>query len=65
MVLWRYQLEDDGDGTLLTQQWVMRNRALFVESGGEDEVARLVVPGDLRGGRYVSDVVDLTLASAR
>jgi hypothetical protein len=40
LVLWRYQLDDDGDATLLTEQWVMRNRAFFVESGGELEVER-------------------------
>lgn len=38
LVLWRYQLDDDGDGTLLTEEWVMRNPKWFVEQGGPGEV---------------------------
>jgi hypothetical protein len=37
---WRYQLDDDGDGTLLTEQWELRNRAFFVDLGGEEELTR-------------------------
>jgi uncharacterized protein YndB with AHSA1/START domain len=40
LALWRYQLDDDGDGTLLTEQWELRNRAFFLDLGGEDEIAR-------------------------
>jgi len=37
---WRYQLDDDGDGTRLTEDWELRNRAFFTDRGGEDEIAR-------------------------
>ena len=37
---WRYQLDDDGDGTRLTEDWELRNRAFFVDRGGDDEIAR-------------------------
>ena len=37
---WRYQLEDADGGTLLTEEWQLRNRAFFVDLGGEDEIAR-------------------------
>jgi uncharacterized protein YndB with AHSA1/START domain len=40
LVLWRYELQPDGDGTLLTEQWTMRNVPWFLERGGEAEVAR-------------------------
>ena len=40
LALWRYQLDDDGDGTLLTEEWALRNRAFFVDLGGEEELAR-------------------------
>jgi uncharacterized protein YndB with AHSA1/START domain len=40
LALWRYQLDDDGDGTRLTEQWELRNRAFFLDMGGEDELAR-------------------------
>ena len=30
---------------------------------GSDGLARMVVPGDLAGGRYVSDLVDLDVRS--
>jgi class 3 adenylate cyclase/tetratricopeptide (TPR) repeat protein len=40
LVLWRYELQPDGDGTVLSEQWTMTNPAYFLERGGEDEVAR-------------------------
>ncbi len=40
LALWRYRLDDDGEGTLLTEEWTMRNTAFFLDMGGEDEVAR-------------------------
>jgi len=38
VVLWRYELQPDGDGTLLTEQWELRNREFFIERGGEAEL---------------------------
>ena len=38
LVLWRYELQPDGDGTVLTEQWTMTNPAYFLERGGEEEV---------------------------
>jgi hypothetical protein len=40
LVLWRYELQPDGDGTVLTEQWTMRTPSFFLEQGGEAEVAR-------------------------
>jgi len=40
LVLWRYELQPDGDGTLLTEQWTMQNLSWFLEQGGGAEVAR-------------------------
>lgn len=40
LVLWRYELQPDGDGTVLTEQWTLRKPAFFIEQGGEPEVAR-------------------------
>ena len=40
LVLWRYELQPDGDGTVLTEQWTMRKPSYFLEQGGEPEVAR-------------------------
>jgi hypothetical protein len=40
LVLWRYELAPDADGTLLTEQWTLRNPSFFLEQGGEAEVAR-------------------------
>jgi uncharacterized protein YndB with AHSA1/START domain len=37
---WRYVLADDDGGTLLTEEWQLRNRAYFMDLGGEDELAR-------------------------
>ena len=37
---WRYTLEDADGGTLLTEAWELRNRAFFVDLGGEDELSR-------------------------
>ena len=40
LVLWRYELQPDGEGTLLTEQWTMRKPEFFREQGGEEEIAR-------------------------
>ena len=40
LVLWRYELAADGDATVLTEEWEMRNPASFLERGGEQEVAQ-------------------------
>jgi uncharacterized protein YndB with AHSA1/START domain len=40
LVLWRYELRPDGDGTVLTEQWTLRNPSFFLEQGGEAEIAR-------------------------
>jgi hypothetical protein len=40
LVLWRYELQPDDDGTLLTEQWTMRKPSFFLERGGEAEIAR-------------------------
>ena len=40
LALWRYELQPDGDGTLLIEQWTLRKPAFFIEQGGEAEVAR-------------------------
>ena len=40
LVLWRYELQPDGDGTMLIEEWTMRKPAFFLEQGGEAEVAR-------------------------
>jgi hypothetical protein len=37
---WRYELADDDGGTLLTEEWQLRNRDYFMDLGGEDEIAR-------------------------
>jgi uncharacterized protein YndB with AHSA1/START domain len=37
---WRYQLDDDGDGTKLTEQWTLNNTQYFMDNGGEQEIAR-------------------------
>jgi len=41
-VFWRYQIEPDGDGTLLTEQWELRNRSPIMIEGGDEEVNRRV-----------------------
>jgi hypothetical protein len=41
LVLWRCELRRDGDATVLTAQWTMRNPAFFVERSGEAEESRL------------------------
>ena len=38
LVLWRYELQPDGDGTLLTEQWTMRKPSWFAERGGDAEI---------------------------
>lgn len=40
LVLWRYLLEPDGDGTRLTEEWTMRKPQFFLDQGGEAEVAQ-------------------------
>jgi uncharacterized protein YndB with AHSA1/START domain len=40
LALWRYELQPDGDGTLLVEQWTLRKPSFFIEQGGEAEVAR-------------------------
>jgi hypothetical protein len=40
LVLWRYELQPDDDGTVLTERWELRNRAWFDERGGDEEVER-------------------------
>ena len=37
---WRYELQDADGATLLTEEWQLRNRAYFMELGGEEEIAR-------------------------
>ncbi|MGD9751148.1 MAG: SRPBCC family protein [Acidimicrobiia bacterium] len=41
-VHWRYQLEADGDGTLLTEQWALRNLSPIMIENGDAEVQRRV-----------------------
>ena len=41
-VFWRYQLDTDGDGTLLTEQWELRNLSPIMVEGGDEEVQRRV-----------------------
>ena len=40
LALWRYELQPDGDGTVLIEQWTLRNPSWFLERGGEAEIAR-------------------------
>ena len=40
LALWRYELQPDGDGTLLTEQWTLRNPGFFLDQGGDAEIAR-------------------------
>jgi Polyketide cyclase / dehydrase and lipid transport len=40
LALWRYRLEPDGEGTLLTEQWTMRNPDFFRKQGGDAEIAQ-------------------------
>jgi len=40
LALWRYELQPDGDGTLLTEQWTMRNPDFFRKQGGDAEIAQ-------------------------
>jgi uncharacterized protein YndB with AHSA1/START domain len=37
---WRYELQSDGDGTLLVEQWTMSNPDFFREQGGDAEIAK-------------------------
>jgi hypothetical protein len=41
-VHWRYQLEADGEGTRLTEQWALRNLSPIMVENGETEVQRRV-----------------------
>lgn len=38
VAMWRYALQPDGDGTMLTEQWELRNREFFIEKGGQAEL---------------------------
>jgi hypothetical protein len=40
LVLWRYELEPDGDGTRLTESWTLQNPAYYDDHGGAEEIAR-------------------------
>ena len=40
LVHWRYELQPDGDGTLLTESWTMTNPGFFREQGGDAEIAK-------------------------
>jgi hypothetical protein len=40
LALWRYELQPDGDGTLLIEQWTLRKPSFFIEQGGDAEVTR-------------------------
>jgi uncharacterized protein YndB with AHSA1/START domain len=42
IALWRYELQADGDGTLLTEHWTMRKPEFFIEMGGDAEVQRRI-----------------------
>jgi len=38
---WRYELQPDGDGTVLVEQWTLRNPAFFLEQAdGEAQIAQ-------------------------
>ena len=37
---WRYDLEADGDGTLLTETWTLTNPGFYDDNGGEEEMAK-------------------------
>jgi uncharacterized protein YndB with AHSA1/START domain len=37
---WRYELEPDGDGTVLTESWTLTNPGFFREQGGDAELVR-------------------------
>lgn len=41
-VHWRYQLEADGDATVLTEQWALRNLSPIMIENGDTEVAQRV-----------------------
>ncbi|MEO6122157.1 MAG: SRPBCC family protein [Ilumatobacteraceae bacterium] len=38
VAMWRYSLQPDGDGTVLTEQWELRKRDFFIEKGGQAEL---------------------------
>lgn len=38
LVLWRYQLEPNGDGTTLTESWTLRNLTPSMQEQGEVEI---------------------------
>jgi hypothetical protein len=40
IVMWRYELEPDADGTVLTERWQLRNRAFYDDRGGDEEISR-------------------------
>jgi len=37
---WSYALEPDGDGTLLTETWMLTNPGFYDDNGGEAEMAK-------------------------
>ena len=40
LALWRYELQPDGDATVLVEQWTLRKPSFFDDQGGAAEVAR-------------------------
>jgi uncharacterized protein YndB with AHSA1/START domain len=40
IVQWRYRLDDDGDGTRLTETWTLRNTEFYADRGGDAEIAQ-------------------------
>ena len=40
IVMWRYDLQPDADGTVLTESWQLRNRAFYDDRGGDEEIGR-------------------------
>ena len=59
---WRYELEPDGDATVLTERWTMSNPAWFRDRGGEAEVerrtanARASIPATLQGMKATAEI---------
>jgi hypothetical protein len=40
IVMWRYELQPEADGTLLTERWQLHNRAFYDDHGGDEEIDR-------------------------
>lgn len=59
--LWRYELQPDGDGTILTEQWVLRTLTPLMEQGGQPEIdsraasARESIAATLRGMKATAE----------